>query len=76
MFIHVGGDIVVLARDVIAILDYSKPDTRKKIEPLLEEARSKGSLIWLDEKATKSIIITNQNIYGSPISSVTLNRRA
>jgi len=76
MFIHLGGDTVVLAKEVIAILDYSKPETKKKIDPFLEGIIAEGNLIWVSEELTKSIIITNKYIYGSPISSVTLNRRA
>jgi hypothetical protein len=76
MFIHLGGDHIVLAKDVIAIVDYSKPETSKKIAPFLEIAEEKGTMIWISKETTKSIVITNQYIYGSPISSLTLNRRA
>jgi hypothetical protein len=75
MFIHIGGDIVVRNQDVIAILDYGKKESKTRLLPFLEEAEEKGNLIWITKETTKSIIITNLYVYGSPISSLTLGRR-
>jgi hypothetical protein len=76
MFIHLGGQIVVQTKDLIAILDYGNKETEKKLSTFLDHSQKQESLVWISKEETKSIVITDQYIYASPISSLTLNRRA
>jgi extracellular matrix regulatory protein B len=74
MFIHLGENIVVRSLDVIAILDWQ----------LLKESEIANEFIDKNyknnlEKASgeaKSIVITVDQIYFSPLSSNTLKKRA
>lgn len=75
MFIHLGGQIVVRTTEVIAILDYNNKDVEKKYQSFLNYSQNQDNVFWISKDETKSIVITDQTIYGSPISSLTLNRR-
>lgn len=75
MFIHLGGQIVVRTTEVIAILDYNNKDVEKKHQSFLNYSKNQDNVFWISKDETKSIVITDQTIYGSPISSLTLNRR-
>ncbi|WP_202081576.1 extracellular matrix regulator RemB [Caldalkalibacillus salinus] len=76
MYIHLGGDIVVQAKEIIAILEYSPNDLDLKSYPFIDQQEEAGSITWIAKDATKSIVVTEDHVYGSPISSLTLNRRA
>jgi hypothetical protein len=76
MFLHLGGDVMVLKKDIIAILDVKtkqSPATKEFLEIAKDEEFIKK--ISTDEKE-KSFIITNKEIYFSPISCNTLKKRA
>lgn len=77
MFIHLGGDVTILTRELIAIVD-SRSVSATEMEPafFLERARADGTLVEIDADERKSYVITDTAIYVSPISSATLKRRA
>lgn len=76
MFLHLGGEIVVRAKDVIAILNVEKNRSwyrslpkgvqAKVVDPDSSEAR----------EGIKAVVITDGAVYYSPISSGTLKKRA
>ena len=74
MFLHLGSDVSVALRDVIAINDYSYLKTINK--EFLKNMRSKKFIIDISENDPKSFVITDKKIYLSAISSVTLKKRA
>ena len=74
MFLHLGSDVSVALKDVIAINDYSYLKTINK--EFLKNMRSKKFIIDISENYPKSFVITDKKIYLSAISSVTLKKRA
>ena len=74
MFLHLGSDVSVALKDVIAINDYSYLKTINK--EFLKNIRSKKFIIDISENDPKSFVITDKKIYLSAISSVTLKKRA
>ena len=74
MFLHLGSDVSVDLKDVIAINDYSYLKTINK--EFLKNMRSKKFIIDISENDPKSFVITDKKIYLSAISSVTLKKRA
>lgn len=79
MFIHIGGDKVVLTKDVIMILDKSAlnaKDTSDFIQVAREEGFISDDDTLLDNTDKKSAIVLDRKILYSPISSVTLSKRA
>lgn len=74
MLIHIGADIVIHSEDVIAIIDQKYIQSSSINEEMLKEQSSKQRINHEDE--TKSIVITTDYIYHSPLSILTLKKRA
>lgn len=76
MFLHLGGDCVVLKKDIIAVLDYHKGLSGINKE-FMEIARDEGFIETITEPGKeKSFLITIDKIYISPISCNTLKKRS
>ncbi|WP_031514351.1 extracellular matrix regulator RemB [Desulfofalx alkaliphila] len=76
MFLHLGGDVMVCKKDVIAIINAKakqSPVTKEFLEVASDEDFIKS--ISSEEKE-KSVVITTRNIYLSPISCNTLRKRS
>ena len=71
MLIHIGGDIVVKTKEVITILDINHINRNTK-----NNYYSQEQMETLNNVDIKSIVITNDKVYFSPISSLTLKKRA
>ncbi len=76
MFIHIGGDTVVSTKEVITIIDHQSAKTSKITRKFIQDERKNKVLVEEDMEETKSYVITKDTIYCSPISSLTLKRRA
>lgn len=77
MFLHIGGDLVLPFRSIISIHDiriFSDASNRA----YLEQMKKDGKLIQLRDrdKEPKAAVITDDAVYLSAISSLTLKRRA
>ncbi|MBU9722293.1 MULTISPECIES: extracellular matrix regulator RemB [Bacillaceae] len=75
MFIHLGGDIVIRSNKIIAILDFQSNGSQDNQSFLIEQKRGNNT-ISITEDTPKSVVVTDENIYLSPISSHTLKRRS
>lgn len=75
MFLHLGADMVVPLRDVIAITNFKlgKSGINKEFLARMEDEKK---IIDISEKNPKSFIITSEKVYFSAISSLTLKKRA
>lgn len=80
MFLHLGEDVVVRIKDIIAIMDMENTTISKITKEFLTIAEEEGFIVNISEDLPKSFIITEidkkSKIYISPISSVTLYKRA
>ncbi|MDF2590629.1 MAG: hypothetical protein K0S75_95 [Clostridia bacterium] len=80
MFIHLGGDIVISIKDVISIMDIESSNLSNTTKEFLSIADDEGFIRKISEDEPKSFILTEKDnktiIYLSPISSVTLLKRA
>ncbi|WHH57244.1 extracellular matrix/biofilm biosynthesis regulator RemA family protein [Petroclostridium sp. X23] len=80
MFLHLGGDVVVRLKNVIAIMDLETTTISKISKEFLTIAEEEGFIENISDDLPKSFIITEvdkkSKIYLSPISSVTLFKRA
>lgn len=76
MFLHLGGDTVVLKNDIIAIMDYKKGFSVINKE-FIKIAEEEGFIETISETGKeKSYVITTEKIYISPISCNTLKKRS
>lgn len=76
MFIHLGEDIVIRSEDVVAIIDQQLIDSSSIINEFLQGQQDKKNIIEGSKGYIKSVVVTRDRIYFSPLSSVTLKRRA
>ncbi len=80
MFLHIGGDFVVPVKNVIAIMDLETTTLSKDTRDFLSIAEEEGFIESISNDIPKSFIITEidkkSKIYLSPISSITLQKRA
>ncbi len=79
MFLHLGSDVIVNMRDIIAIMDLETTTTSAISREFLKTAEEEGFIRNISEDLPRSYIITEQRdqsiIYISPISSATLLKR-
>ena len=80
MFLHLGGDIVIPMKNVIAIIDIDTTTISKDTKDFLKIAEDEGFIKAISDDLPKTFIITETDrkskIYLSPISSLTLQKRA
>lgn len=80
MFIHLGGNTVISLKDIISIMDVESSNLSNTTKEFLSIAEDEGFIRKISEDEPKSFILTEKDnktiIYLSPISSVTLNKRA
>ena len=81
MFLHIGGDVVIPVKNIIAIFDIETTTISKDTKEFLKIAEEEGFIESISEEdLPKSFIITEtekkSKIFLSPISSVTLQKRA
>ncbi|MFB4163647.1 extracellular matrix regulator RemB [Alteribacillus sp. JSM 102045] len=75
MFIHLGGDTVIRSKDVVAILDQDTHDSSSITRQFLS-SQENSDVVEISKELTKSVVVTIDRVYLSPISSLTLRRRA
>lgn len=80
MYLHLGQDVVVSLKNVIAILDMDNTTISKISKEFLKTAEEEGFIENVSDDLPKSYVICEvdkkSKVYISPISSVTLLKRA
>jgi len=76
MFIHLGGNKMISVNEVIAILDATVKKSSFTSSPFFIHAKQHGWIEMISDEEIKSYVITDYKIYASPISSLTLKKRA
>ncbi|KGX85674.1 extracellular matrix regulator RemB [Pontibacillus litoralis] len=76
MFIHIGEEFVLQSDDVIAIIDYDLYSSTTIVEEMVRNQRNNQRVYDALNAEPKSIVITKEYIYFSPLSVVTLKKRA
>ncbi len=80
MYLHLGGEICVKIKDIIAIMDLETSSTSKITREFLRKTQKNEVINVNEAELPKSYVVTeskdNVKIYISPISSNTLLKRA
>lgn len=74
MYIHLGDNFVVPSKEVVMILDRQSSQDSSIVTEFLK--KQKGKIVQLTNGEAKSVIVTMNKIYFSPLSSSTLKKRA
>ncbi|MEN6327125.1 MAG: extracellular matrix/biofilm biosynthesis regulator RemA family protein [Syntrophomonas sp.] len=76
MYVHLGNNFIISFKDIIAILNI-EPPVSHDLKDIITIARLDKKLINISEKGKeKSMVICDDKVYMSPISSTTLYKRA
>jgi len=76
VFLHLGADVTVLKKDIVAILDV-QTGLVNTTRDYLNMARNQGILKTIIEpEKARSYVVTTKKVYLSPISCSTLKKRA
>ena len=76
MFIHLGGEKIIRASELIAIFDVSIEKNSKLSKQFLTYAGKEKKVEVIGEEESKSLVVTTTKVFYSPISSGTLKKRA
>ncbi|HLS67231.1 MAG TPA: extracellular matrix/biofilm biosynthesis regulator RemA family protein [Pseudogracilibacillus sp.] len=74
MFIYIGNNELIKTESIIAIIDSELSEYSEYNERLISEHRKVGKIFGSKDDA-KSIIITKEEIYYSPLATLTLKNR-
>lgn len=78
MFLHIGDEVEISFKDIVAIIDIEK--TAGKItDEFIKKFKDKGFVINVSEEPVKSMVVVKNKdgcfLYMSPLSTATLNKR-
>lgn len=76
MYVHLGGMTVIQADEIVAIFNVDIQSTSPITGEFLKQAEQEGRVEVIDANEIKSVVITEDRVYYSPISSLTLKRRS
>ncbi|MDP4125558.1 MAG: DUF370 domain-containing protein [Bacillota bacterium] len=77
MYLHLGGDILVNQDRVVAIIDLETVKKGQINEKFLRKIKNDKTANYISEEGKeKTLIITTEGYYLSPISSTTLYKRS
>ncbi|MGE5389971.1 MAG: extracellular matrix regulator RemB [Deltaproteobacteria bacterium] len=75
MYMHLGNNCVISTKNIIAILNME--ELSEDVQDIIEVARLDKKLTNISDKGKeKALVICDEQVYLSPISSLTLYRRA
>jgi extracellular matrix regulatory protein B len=74
MYIHIGEDVLVRTKDIIVILDKNSVNSSSNIQEFLQH--NKLNTENLSKSSFKSIVVTSDKIFLSPLASTTLKKRS
>ena len=74
MYIHIGEDLNIRAKDIISILDKESANQSSLVREFLKQQSER--VINLSKNPYKSVIVTYDKVYLSPIASGTLKKRS
>ncbi len=76
MYIHLGNNYVISSKKIISMLNIIPPISND-LKDIIEIARMEKKLVNISEKGKeKTLVVCDDKVYISPISSNTLFKRA
>lgn len=81
MYLHLGNKTVINSNEVIGIFDLDTATVSKRTRDFLSKNEKKNAIVNVSYEIPNSFVVCNDKekntkIYFSPVSSMTLNKRA
>lgn len=76
MYLHIGGEYTLSYRFIVGIINLETlSSTQKDTIHFLSEMEKMDKVEYVSEEIPRSIIVTSEKIYFTPISAATLQKR-
>lgn len=75
MFLHLGSDVMVPVKDIVAIYDHKTMESEEN-RVCFDFMKLEKKVVAITSDEVKSYVVTDDSIYLSVISSLTLKKRA
>ena len=79
MFVHIGGDFMIEANNIVAIMDFDNVTGERRTLNLLKNAEKEGRIVNIDYDLPRTMILVNDNhfnyVYLTPISVKQIEKR-
>lgn len=75
MFLHLGEDTVITDKGIIGIFDIDTSTVNKATRDYLKKAEQDKRVVNVNYDLPKSFVVTDSNVYISPINTNTLLKR-
>ena len=75
MYLHIGNNKNVRYTEIIGIFDIDNTTVSETTKRFLSEAQKKGKTVSICDDVPRSFVLTDENVYISQISSVSLTGR-
>lgn len=75
MFLHLGENTVITDKSIIGIFDMDTSTVNKATRDFLAKAEKEKRVVYVNYDLPKSFVVTDNEIYVSPINTGTLNKR-
>ncbi|EKN68724.1 hypothetical protein M670_02770 [Schinkia azotoformans MEV2011] len=76
MFLHLGEDIVLQTKEIVAIIDSNLAEESEILKEFIDVNNKKNNIVHISDGTVKSIVVTENKVYFSPLTAVTLKRRS
>lgn len=76
LFVHIGGDVVIALRDLVAIIDVGSMEKSPLNAQSIRQWNETGILNRVAEGPVNAWVVTTHRVYATPISAATLRKRA
>lgn len=75
VYLYLGSDVSVHTDDVIGIFDIERTTVNKSVNEFLRVCQKSGQIYYVSLDLPKSFIITDNSVYVSNVSTLTLKKR-
>lgn len=75
MYVHIGADVSIPAHWIIGIFDLDRLAPTGTVAEFMKEAEKDNRLDWMNKDVPRSLILTLDRVFLSPVSTATLRQR-
>ena len=75
MYLHLGGEKIIRSKELIGIFDLSVEKSSKLFKEFITYYKENNLITAISDEEPKSLVITENNLYYSPVSPATLRKR-
>jgi hypothetical protein len=74
-YLHLGSDVTVHSSDIIGIFDIERVTVKREAEVFLRKSQKSGRIYYVSLDLPKSFTVTDELVYVSNVSTLTLKAR-